>query len=198
MEFPTSKQAYKHGEFKMIDNFAFQRIVVIGATSSGKSTLAEILSGKLNLDFIELDALYWDANWVETPKDVFRQRVETVVRSGCWVAAGNYHVVCDLIWPRAQAVIWLDYPLWTIFQQLTRRTFMRWWTQELLWGNNRETLWNHFKLWSDDSLYHWLFKTYWRRKREYPQLLSEPHNAHLTVFRFKSPREADTWVNSLK
>ena len=178
--------------------FPFQRLVVVGTTSSGKSTLAEILSGKLQLDFIELDALHWEANWVEAPDDIFRQRVETAISSERWAVAGNYSIVRDLIWPRADAVIWLDYPLWMIFCQLTRRTFKRWWSQELLWGTNRENLWMHFKLWSQDSLYHWLFKTYWRRKRETPQLLSEPRNAHLTVFRFKSPREAEEWVNDLK
>ncbi|MCJ7434239.1 MAG: hypothetical protein MUO77_12200 [Anaerolineales bacterium] len=113
------------------------------------------------------------------------------ISSERWVVAGNYSVVRDLIWSRADALIWLDYPLWTIFWQLTRRTFTRWWTQELLWKTNRKRLWTHFKLWSQDSLYHWLFKTYWRRRREYPQLLSEPRNAHLAVFRFKSPREAE-------
>jgi adenylate kinase family enzyme len=176
----------------------YQRLVVVGTTSSGKSTLAKILSGKLNLDFIELDALHWGPNWVEAPDDIFRQRVESAISSDRWVVAGNYSVVRDLIWPRADALIWLDYPLWTIFWQLTRRTFKRWRTQELLWGTNRENLRTHFKLWSQDSLYHWLFKTYWQRKREYSQLLSEPCNSHLAVFRFKSPREADAWVNNLK
>ena len=100
-------------------------------------------------------------------------------------------------WPRADAVIWLDYPIWTIFGQLTRRTFKRWWTQELLWGKNKENLATHFKLWSQDSLYHWLFKTYWRHKREYRQLLSEPHSAYLTVFHFNSAREAEEWLTGL-
>lgn len=178
--------------------FAFQRIVVIGTTSSGKSTLAEILSHKLKLDFIELDALYWAPNWTEAPHYVFRQRVETAISSERWIVAGNYSLVRELIWQRADALIWLDYPLWTIFWQLTRRTFTRWWTHELLWGTNYENLWTHFKLWSQDSLYNWLFKTYWRRKREYPHLFSEPRHVHLTVFRFKSPREVYAWVNDLK
>jgi adenylate kinase family enzyme len=38
-------------------------MVVIGTTSSGKSTLAKRLSERLGLDFIELDALYWRENW---------------------------------------------------------------------------------------------------------------------------------------
>lgn len=177
--------------------FPYQHLVVIGATGSGKSTLAKSLSEKLHLDFIELDALHWEANWVEAPDDIFRQRVEAAISSERWVVDGNYHMVRDLIWPRADAVIWLDYPIWTIFGQLTRRTFKRWWIEELLWGKNKENLATHFKLWSQDSLYHWLFKTYWRHKREYRQLLSEPHNAHLTVFHFKSAREAEEWLTGL-
>jgi adenylate kinase family enzyme len=177
--------------------FPYQRLVVVGTTSSGKSTMAKILSEKFNLEFIELDGLHWEANWVEAPDIVFRQRVETAISSDRWAVAGNYSIVRDLIWPRAQAVIWLDYSLWTILRQLIYRTFKRWRTQELLWGTNRESVWTHFKLWSQDSLYHWLFKTYWRRKREYPQLLSEPRHAHLTVFRFRSPREAEEWFASL-
>ncbi|MFN8462587.1 MAG: hypothetical protein U0X93_12570 [Anaerolineales bacterium] len=47
--------------------------------------------------------------------------------------AGNYHVVRDLIWTKAEAIIWLDYPFLLVLRQLTRRTFTRWWTQELLW-----------------------------------------------------------------
>jgi hypothetical protein len=50
-------------------------------------------------------------------------------------------------------------------------------------------------LWSDESLFHWLFKTYWRRKREFPMLLALPEHAHLKVFRFHSPREVDEWLN---
>jgi hypothetical protein len=84
-----------------------------------------------------------------------------------------------------------------VLWQLTRRTFKRWWTQELLWGTNREPLWVHFKLWSTDSLYHWLFKTYWRRKREYPMLLSLPEYQHLKLIRFTHPHETKVWLKSL-
>jgi len=86
-------------------------------------------------------------------------------------------------------VIWLDYPLWTIFWQMMRRTFSRWWKRELLWGTNYENLFTHFQIWSDDSLYHWLFKTYWMRKREFPLLFALPENAHLKIIRLGSPEE---------
>jgi hypothetical protein len=95
-------------------------------------------------------------------------------------------------------VIWLDYPLWTLFWRLWRRTWSRWWTKELLWGTNYERLLPQFKIWSaDDSLFHWMFKTYWRRKREYPRLLALPEYSHVILFHFKNPSETENWIKSL-
>lgn len=178
--------------------FPFKRIVIVGTTSSGKSTLAERLADKLDYDFIELDALHWEPGWTGAPLEVFRERVETATQVQAWVVAGNYHSVRDIIWPKAEVVIWLDYPLPIVFWQLTRRTFRRWWTKELLWGTNRENLWTHFKLWSEESLFHWLFKTYWRRKREYPLLFSLPENRHLTIIYLRNPKETEKWMNNLQ
>jgi adenylate kinase family enzyme len=177
--------------------FPYKHIVVIGSTSSGKSTLAEQLAKRLELHFIDLDALHWEPNWTEAPLELFRERVSFAIQAPGWAVAGNYHMVRDLIWPQAEVVIWLDYSLPRIFWQLTRRTFTRWWKRELLWGTNYENLSTHFKLWSEESLYYWLFKTYWQRKREYPTLLELPENQHLKVIRFEHPRETDEWLRQL-
>lgn len=179
-----------------MNTFPFKRIVVIGTTSSGKSTLAKGLAEKFNLDFIELDALYWEPNWKGAELEVFWKRVETATSSQAWVVAGNYRIVRDLIWHKAQAVIWLDYPFQIVFWRLLTRAIRRAVTQEELWNGNRETFWTHLKLWSQDSLFHWLFKTYWRRKRETPILLAFPEYAHLKLFHFKRPREAREWFKN--
>ena len=180
-----------------MEPFPYTKLVVIGTTSSGKSTLAEQLADKLGLNFIELDALHWEPNWVEAPLEVFRARVEMATQAQAWVVAGNYHVVRDLVWLRAQAVIWLDYPFPVVFWRLTVRTFRRAFTQEELWNGNRERFWWHLKLWSDESLFHWLFKTYWRRKREYPQLFAVPEYSHLHIIHFKNPKDAQKWLGRL-
>jgi len=178
-------------------SFPYRRIVVVGTTSSGKSTLAKSLADKFDLNFIELDALHWEPNWHEAPDNVFRERVDGATYAERWIVAGNYQIVREIVWSRAEAAIWLDYSLPRVFWQLTIRTFRRALLHEELWNGNREKLWWHFKLWSDESLYHWLFKTYWRRKREYPQLFADPRYAHLTVIRFGSPREANEWMIDL-
>lgn len=171
---------------------------MIGVTSSGKSTLAETIARRFDMRFIELDALYWEPGWQAAPLEEFRGRVESAIRSEKWVIAGNYSVVRSLIWPKAQAVIWLDYPFLTVLSQLTRRTVKRWWTRELLWGTNHESLGKHFKLWSQESLFHWLFKTYGRRKREIPMLVSLPEHRHLHVIRLRHPRETSQWLEVLQ
>lgn len=188
-----------------MNKFPFKRIVVIGTTSSGKSTLAEQLAKKLDLDFIELDALFWEPNWQGANVEVFRKRVETVTSSqrgkseeqSGWVVAGNYRKVRDLIWPKAQVVIWLDYPFHIVFWRMLTRTIRRAVTREELWNGNRETFWVHLKFWSDDSLFNWLFKTYWRRKREIPALLALPEHKHLKLIHFKHPRETEEWLSKL-
>lgn len=102
-----------------------------------------------------------------------------------------------MTWSRAEAIIWLDYPVWTVFWRLFFRTFRRWWNRELLWGTNRENMWHHMKLWSDESLFHWFFKTYWRRKREIPLLLAQPEHRRLKVFHFQTPEETEAFLRSL-
>ena len=196
----------------MTIDFPSKRIVVIGSTSSGKSTLASQLAEKIGADFIELDALHWEPNWVEAPDEVFRERVQTAIRSQPrstsltaglsevergWVVAGNYSVVRDLVWSRAEAIIWLDYPLHIIFWRLLTRTIRRSIHQEELWNGNRERFWAHLKLWSEESLFHWLFKTYWRRKREIPILFTQAEFSRLKLIRFTYPQETAEWLESL-
>ena len=169
---------------------------MIGATRSGKSTFAHRLARSLDVAFVELDALFWESDWTPTPPDIFRARAEEATRATAWVVAGNYHHVRDIVWPRAEAIVWLDYALPLVFWRLTVRTVRRAVTREVLWSGNRENLGEHLVLWSERSLYHWLLKTYWRYKREYPRLFARPEHAHIEIVRFRAPREAERWLRS--
>lgn len=182
------------GSKSSMSSLPYKHLVVIGVTGSGKSTLAEKLAQRFDLKYIDLDALYWRPNWQPTPRDVFRLQVQEALQCERWTVSGNYRMVRDLVWTQAEALIWLDYSLGRVLWQLTRRTFRRWWTRELLWGTNYEPLLTHFKLWSKDSLYNWLLQTYWRRKREIPELLSMPEHQHLKLLWFRQPSDAEKWL----
>jgi adenylate kinase family enzyme len=178
-------------------NFPYRRIVVVGTTSSGKSTLAQRIAARHGYRFIELDALFWGPQWTPASDTDFRTSVDAITCLDQWVVAGNYHAVRDLVWPRAQAILWLDYPFPVVFWRLLVRTIRRGLTQEELWNGNRETFWRHLKIWSDESLFRWLFKSFWRRRKETPILLALPEHRHLKVIRLKTPREAERWLESV-
>jgi adenylate kinase family enzyme len=172
-----------------------QRISVVGTLGSGKTTFARKASLIINAPHVELDRLHWEPNWVEAPEDVFRERVRQSLQGDSWVADGNYHQVRDIVWSRANIVVWLDYSFSIIMGRLAKRTLRRILTREKLWNGNQE----HFRnLLSKDSVFLWAIKTYRRRRKQYPQLLRRPENSHLTVVRLPSPKEASEFLSTLK
>jgi len=173
------------------------RVVVIGVTGSGKSMLAERLAARLGGDYVELDALHWEPHWTEAAPEVFRERVERATAGPCWVVAGNYSAVRDLVWPRADTVVWLDYPFSLVLRRLTVRTLRRILTREVLWNGNQESFWDHCRLWSETSLFNWLLKTYWAYRREFPRLFDQRAHAHLRIVRLRRPRDAESWLAGL-
>jgi adenylate kinase family enzyme len=173
-----------------------RRIAIVGASGSGKSTLARAVAQRLGVPHVELDGLHWDPNWTAVPRELFRERAAVALPpDGRWVVDGNYRVVRDIVWSRADTLVWLDYPLWLVFWRLARRTLWRGIARVELYNGNRERLWEH--LFTRDSLFLWLLQTHGRHRREYPALLTEPAYRHLRVTRFRRPSEAQAWLGRL-
>jgi len=171
-----------------------QRIVIIGNSATGKTTLARELAARLGCVHIERDALQWEADWTPTSDENFRARVMKAVQGERWVADGNFSRVRDVVWGRADTLIWLDYPLRLILWQLSKRSWQRIRQQELLWNGNREN-WRH--LLGRDGVLIWTFKAHFRHRREYPVLLRETRFKHLQVERLRSVEATRQWVERL-
>jgi adenylate kinase family enzyme len=172
-----------------------RRVVVVGNTGSGKTTLARHLAAKLGLPHVELDALHWEPDWQEAPLDVFRARIVKALSGDGWIVDGNYGKVRDIVWPRADTLIWLDYPLHVSLRRLIPRTLRRALTGEVLWGNNRESA--RVTFFSRDSILLWALTSHRRRRKSYPLLLVQAQHAHLTVLRFRSPHATAAWLARL-
>ena len=182
-----------------IDIADFERTVVVGTTGSGKSTAAKRLATALGSAYVDLDAINWQANWtalIQNDVPLFRTRVEEAVSGGRWVVDGNYGAARDLVWPRATAIVWLDYSRWVIARRLLGRTFVRSFARKELWAGNRESLRRSFM--SRDSILLWALKSYGPIRRRYPGLLAQPENAHLHVLHMRRPSDTERWLTDVE
>jgi adenylate kinase family enzyme len=172
-----------------------QRISIVGTTGSGKTTLAGQVSQRLQIPHVELDALHWEPNWTTAEHEVFRDRVTQALSGDRWVVDGNYGVVRDIIWERADTVVFLDYSFWVIMRRLLERTLRRSLKQEELWSGNRESIRRSFL--SQDSILIWMLKTYQERRKKYPALFQQPEYAHLSIVHLLSSKMAEEWCEFL-
>jgi len=172
-----------------------QRVAVVGTSGSGKTTLAQRLAQRLGVPHVELDALNWGPNWTPAPQEEFRRSASQALAGDAWITDGNYRAVRDIVWNRADTVVWLDYSLVVVMARVTWRTIRRSVTRQELWSGNRERFREAF--FGRESIIWWAFSTYGRRKKEYPVLFSRPEYAHLRVVRLPSPRVARLWIESL-
>ena len=141
-----------------------EKIIITGCTCSGKTTLGKKIANRLSLHQIDLDDYHFLPNWVEKDKSTFLKDINVAIDGkDSWVVAGNYNtLVKDTIWKQANTIIWLDYPLGLVLHRYFIRTFRRVFYKEPCCGGNYETLSRTF---SKDSLFLWIFKSYWYRKK---------------------------------
>jgi len=176
-----------------------QRVAIVGTTGSGKTTYARSLAARLGVSHLELDALLWGPRWTPAAPEVFRAHVDAATAAPAWVSDGNYtSLVRDLVWARADTLVWLDFSLPLVVWRLLRRIVQRIRTGEELWPGtgNRETVRNAF--FQRDPLLLYAIRTHRRRRRLFVEALGRPASAHLAVHRFGSPREAERWLASVE
>ena len=84
-----------------------------------------------------------------------------MVAQEAWVLDTAYGAWLDVVLPRVQLVVALDYPRWFSLQRLIRRTLMRAIDQRPICNGNTESLRN---LCSRDSIVAWHFRSFDRKR----------------------------------
>lgn len=171
------------------------RILVIGTSCSGKSTLARRLGAALHAPVIELDELHWEPNWQERPRTEFRRLVAEATAGPAWIADGNYQLIRDDLWPRATHVVWLDYSLPRLLWRGLKRSLRRSFEGESVCNGNRESLRRTFL--SQDSILLWILKTHHRRRAEFAALRQSGQHPQLEWLIFRDPRSTAVWFRAL-
>jgi adenylate kinase family enzyme len=87
-----------------------RRVLVIGISGAGKSTFARALAQRSGLPLIHLDKEFWRPGWKITPRAEWRAKVAELVAREAWIMDGSFGASLDLRLPRADTVVWFDYP----------------------------------------------------------------------------------------
>ena len=177
-----------------------ERVVVLGTSGAGKTTLAAALSRLHELSHIDLDVLAAGPDpHQKAPTQEFRARVSAVLDGPRWVIDGDYErgrtpgrwtgptKLGDLVLQRADTAIWLDLPLRVSVRRMWNRTSERIRTMRTRGERARLNL-EHLR-WLQ-----WESRSHLRRKLQMKRRLAR-HPA-LRVIHLKSQAEIDTWLAS--
>ncbi len=173
------------------------RINVVGTSGSGKSTFSRKLANRLNYPYLEMDALYWKADWQEPSDEEFFALLDKQLANEYWVLDGNYNRTAPIKWANVNTVIWVDYSYTRTVYQAVKRAFIRCITRKEIWPGtgNVETFKKSF--FSQDSVILWTLKTYKSNRRRYQRLIENPDYQHIKFIRITSPRMATAYIDEL-
>ena len=182
----------------MLRSAIVRRVSVVGTSGSGKSTLARELAEILGVPHLELDAVHHQPGWAPLPTDEFRRIVAARAAAGGWVIDGNYGRVRDLVWARADTVVWLDLPKRTVMRQVVWRTLRRVALRRELWNGNRER-WRNFLTWNpEQSVISWAWHKHAPDHAKYAAAAADPANAHLRFIRLASRRDIARFLDDAR
>ncbi|MET7396098.1 shikimate kinase [Dactylosporangium sp. NPDC005572] len=167
-----------------------RRVSVVGNSGSGKTTVGRALATGLGVPFVELDGIFHQPGWQPLGTPEFRDRVSAACAGDGWVIDGNYSAVRDLIWARADTVVWFDLPRRTMMRQLLFRTLRRGLTGTELWNGNRERLGDLLSTDPQESILRWAWARHETYRTRYRTAATAPEWSSLTFVRIASRTDA--------
>ncbi|SFV32881.1 Adenylate kinase [Devosia crocina] len=156
-----------------------RRIMIVGPTNSGKSTLAVAIGQRLDLPVVHVDLLHHipHTDWVARTKEQFHALHAAAIAAPEWVMDGNYSDVLPARIARATGIIALD-------DRLARR-YWRYFTRTIgrnragaLEGNRDSIKW---------TMIHWL----WHTRRSGDKLRERASASGLPFVCVRGQRELD-------
>ena len=171
---------------------AARRILVYGVTGSGKSTAAKRIAARTGLPLTLADELTWAPGWVPVAEDEQRRRFAAVVAHDRWVLDTAYGAWLDVVLPRVDLVVGLDYPRWFSLQRVFRRSVMRAIDKNPICNGNTESF---RAMLGRDSLIVWHFRSFGRkhgRMRTWASAAEGP-----AVLLFTRSKDLEMWIDTL-
>lgn len=166
------------------------RVLVVGTSGAGKSTVARRISQLLQVPYVELDSLFHGPCW--TPRPSFVADVERFAARPDWITEWQYQPVRTLLADRADLAVWLDLRRATVMRQVILRTARRRARREVLWNGNVEPpLWR--SLCDPDHIVRWAWRTHPTTAARVAELTAR--RPELPVVRLRHRRDVRRWLD---
>ncbi|WP_433367188.1 hypothetical protein ACQPZX_39155 [Actinoplanes sp. CA-142083] len=171
--------------------------MITGLAGAGKTTMARRLSATTGIPWHSLDDLYYGPGLLMAP--AFPASIEQLTAGDAWIvdSAGPPPAdpvlarVRDLMWTRADTLVWLDYSQPVVLWRATTRSLRRIATRERLWHGYRDSPRQWLR---EDHLIRRAWSTHRRRREDVAARIADPSRQALTVLRFHRPDQAEAFL----
>lgn len=171
---------------------AAKRILVYGVTGSGKSTAAARIAANLALPCHLADELTWEPGWTPVDQAEQHRRFAAITAEPEWVLDTAYSAWSDVVLPRTELVVGLDFPRWFSFQRLVRRTVARIVDRRPICNGNIETVRTAL---SNDSILRWHFRSFTRKRERMRNWYAAQDGPPVLIFTRSG--DLDAWIDRL-
>jgi adenylate kinase family enzyme len=160
-----------------------QKVAVVGCGGSGKTYVARQLGQILGVPVTHLDAVFYDDEWNELPREKFAAAQRDLVTRPAWVIDGNYNSTLEIRLRACDTVVFTDVSTITALRGILARQARH--------GAGHHGNGVHNRI-------HWgvirYVASYRRRMR--PQVLAKisQHAAHAEFIPLTSRRAARRWL----
>lgn len=165
------------------------RVVIIGCSAGGKSTVARRLGEILGIETIHLDKLLWKPGCNLTPPEEEPREVAKVLDQPRWIIDGNYTVSLPMRLKRADTVVIIDYSRTLCLFRALKRVWQH-------FGKTRPDMGSQCPEQINLQFLKWIWDYPTSERPELLRQLQE-HGAHARVVHLRSPRETEKWLAEL-
>jgi adenylate kinase family enzyme len=167
-----------------------ERVVVIGCSAAGKSTVARDVGRLLDIEVIHLDKVLWKAGCRLSSPDEELEVVRSLLDRPRWIMDGNYTASLPMRLAAADTVVVVDF---------SRLRCLRWAIKRLLKyrGRTRPDMGEGCPEQLNFTFFRWIWNY---PKQERPQLLKHLNERanHARVVFLRDPADVDQWLEEVR
>ncbi|MEU9088383.1 adenylate kinase [Streptomyces sp. NPDC048357] len=171
-----------------------RKIALFGQPATGKSTLARWLATEFGYPHTDLDDLLFTDDG-PLPLEEFRRQAQEVTQHDEWIVEGNFSKLADVVWHRADTLIWLDFPLAIVVYRIIRRSLHQLAGREDSAQASRLT-WNQ-AFFKRRSLLRTAIRKYRNNRPRYAEQVAETARLGVEVVTLRSPRAVNRWKTDM-